>query len=262
MTFIFDKFTVSTLPSSRTDTHILTHAHTDHANIPKSFPCIVHCSQLTYQLLKHRFRQLRPSLVLGDVRIGKENIYVFRNYHSPDSVGVYVYSIGLLYWGEGRLHTAREVLQAISPSKVIRIVHDRSTGEYPSITDSANTLSKYIHAHAVDTVFLRNYAQFMLLQQIKGDFRFQLDDKEATTVAEESFVKCFHLLTWNTKSTHTVIVKKGQNGTCTNEKRHVVISGHTPSNCSIVVAYSSHASDDEINDLYSILSKYVITIPI
>ncbi len=87
--------------------YILTHAHTDHgAHLPKGFPHVVNCSPITKQLMQdsHPNVNFKPNLIQGAWSLLENNIlvYCFHSGHCIGGIGVFIPSLQLLHFGDGR----------------------------------------------------------------------------------------------------------------------------------------------------------------
>ena len=82
-------------------TFLLSHLHTDHADIPKSFIYPVYASEVTHHLVSHR--AIRASLQPGCwYRSHKYHIpfRVCKTMHTLESIGFYFPSLSVLYMGD------------------------------------------------------------------------------------------------------------------------------------------------------------------
>jgi hypothetical protein len=238
--------------------YILTHSHTDHSYIQKSFPHSVHCSPLTYILLKDRYKQLRPTLVPGVVYLDKRTkLFVFHNSHAPDSIGIFVYRTGMLYWGEGRFVHLTAVLSALKTYRIQTVIHDIPSTTLSTIDHSVMELRQKMESASIHTVILRNYAQFLLLQPLRHWYKFVLLPCVPTPkgVACDIFITCFEQMDWSTTSTRVIQVVKGTNGTCC-QAGSLIISGHRPIDCDHIITYSSHASESETIVMLDTIKKH------
>jgi hypothetical protein len=233
---------------------ILTHGHTDHSYIAKSFQHDVYCSPFTYLLHKHRYKQLVPTLVYGDVYLDKKTkLHVFHTHHTPDSIGIFVYHTGVLYWGEGRFSTLSRILASIRPYMVQTVIHDAPHDVDLTLEQSLKILYTKIISMRVHTIILRNYAHLLLIHRLRHLFKFELSTiPNETGVAYDLLIRCFNILDWTTDSVTTIRLEKGINGTCVpSDRGYILVSGHRPASCATkyIVRYSSHASAVEIDNM-------------
>jgi hypothetical protein len=83
-------------------TFLLSHVHTDHANIPKTFKQIIYASIATKTLFSHP--AVESILLPGQwyqTRVTHLSFQVVDTLHTIDSIGFYFPSLGVLYLGDG-----------------------------------------------------------------------------------------------------------------------------------------------------------------
>ena len=143
-------------------THILTHAHTDHMIIPKKFSKKILCSPLTATLTRHP--QLQP------VKPGWNNdMFIFRTNHVPGAIGVFYDHT--LHVGENRLTEKQldKIVQKISGHEVHTVVYDDFLEDsilwsqrLPSFVQSKNMLKKLLGDRSAHVV-LRHFGMINCL---------------------------------------------------------------------------------------------------
>jgi len=143
-------------------THILTHAHSDHMIIPKKFRTPILCSPLTATLTRHP--QLQP------VKTGWYNdMYIFRTNHVPGSIGMFYNNT--LHVCENRLTEKQldKIVKSIAGHDVYSIIYDdylENTSLWsqrlPSFVQSQNMFKKLIGNRSVH-VILRHFGMINCL---------------------------------------------------------------------------------------------------
>jgi hypothetical protein len=117
-------------------TFLLSHLHTDHANMPKSFLFPVYASEATGALMETPHRAIRPILKPNGWYRTQHHQIPFRVYntvHTVESIGFFFPSLSVLYMGD--------CVESIIPSipRPLTVIYD---GLYEHITRALPTTSQ------------------------------------------------------------------------------------------------------------------------
>lgn len=249
------------------DVFVLTHAHTDHLNGLSKRNMrdkVVHCSMLTYNLLKTEMPFLIPTFkVLGKEYKLKKNISLiaFDNGHAPGSLAIYYNEKKILHWGDGRF-----LPMAVAGLEPIEIRYDglfvRKQFTQPNMIRANILLRDFITHTKHPVIVLRHFGQLSLLMEY-NEFWFDIkcdDTRCKNRVCGPGLInKGMRLLL---DSYHGS--KKRVSVTCIGSPGSLVLSAlwfiHRPSLSKDTIVYddetqmyrlyvSAHATKDDIKDM-------------
>jgi hypothetical protein len=123
-------------------TFLLSHVHTDHANIPKTFKQIVYASDTTQTLISHP--AVRSVLTPGCwYRTHRYHLpfKVVNTMHTVDSIGFYFPSLSVLYLGDG----IEPVIPHNCPLTVIYdALYEHVDRDAPSVSESCSLIQEIL----------------------------------------------------------------------------------------------------------------------
>jgi hypothetical protein len=115
-------------------TFLLSHLHTDHANIPKSFTFPVYASEVTGHLISTH--SIRPVLVPNEwyrTHIHHIPFQVHKTMHTVESIGFYFPSLSVLYMGDA----TQSIIESIP--RPLTVIYD---GLYEHLRQAVPTIAQ------------------------------------------------------------------------------------------------------------------------
>ncbi len=184
---------------------LLTHVHQDHCVIPKKFTGIIYCSPITAHLMQKidKIHIFSPKLIINQwIKLDDMDAYCFSTNHGIGAVGVFVPSLCLLHYGDGRpnqqcVKELKTVLNPVCPN--LTIIGDdffkafiACVKKYPSVVESCIMLKKVIKEHYSNEVIWIKIASFSCLEVLPLNPKWRYKFKKcgnaiADTICEEAF---------------------------------------------------------------------------
>lgn len=201
---------IDTFKLRRTGTFLLTHLHTDHAQIPARFRCKVWTT--TPNLLEKLHPNVRVRTMKYDEWYRSSSGVPFRvipTTHAPWSCGFYFPTLHLLHLGDGTLNTLPMIPESTVP---LHIVYDGLLEAYhlPSRNIACDALYDAIRSYP--TIKCVHYGIVSILRHCVPLLKFRLDpslDQISALVAQEMDivdVTSPYLLVGSSHTTATILV--------------------------------------------------------
>lgn len=142
---------VDSFRASDSGVFFLTHVHSDHLSLPKSFANTIFTDTANVEVCSKMYPNHTFSSIplLRYVIVQGVRVIMFATYHMPGSVGFFFPELSSLHVGDGRITDSLMVdLKSIGiPSSLTEIrfdnlFHDEKLGDFPSIAQSADILDK------------------------------------------------------------------------------------------------------------------------
>ena len=284
MSILFDIFTLNNtkkFTSRDRCVFVLSHAHLDHARIPKNFAYVILCTAETKSLLPN-VAQLRGVLIPGWNSCKDLEFYVFKTDHCFGSIGIWY--DGVLYHGDGRFTTKVEQQIISNVPKINHIVGDNFLpslgytayerpyslpGRQQTICTMKETLDSLCHISGGLNIVLHNFASVDALPPPGLNWYYKIDDlrKKSTdclTIRVHSFLHkyrhtnkptnfCISLSSSVSKSKRNII--PSATFFLISEGRIDVAVPQTDRNGDIRIFYLTHADLSEIQRMEDLLIK-------
>lgn len=187
---------------------ILTHAHTDHSIIPKRCQAIIYCSPITKKLMESfdQHHEFSGTLIPNTwQKIKSIDVYIFSSYHSIGSIGLFIPSLCLLHWGDGRpekkmIQHLQNIMTPICSNLTIH--HDdyltstfqkKVPDELPSIFESNHLINSVIEQYINDKKIWIRIPHFGALEVLPKKYHYKFK-KCGIQVADSVCQEAFHLL--------------------------------------------------------------------
>jgi len=113
-----DKFPKTDSSQCNLTTFILTHAHSDHTVISRTFPCSIHCTSETKKILEDTLEKTLDGILCDNLKPNewcvlnnRRLIFVFASGHCLGGIGFYYPTESRLHFGDGR--PSRETCQLL-----------------------------------------------------------------------------------------------------------------------------------------------------